>query len=51
MMLADGQESDVLEREALERSIPIVEGLILATSRDVGCGDQDDGQAESRWWC
>lgn len=33
MMLADGQESDVLEREALERSIPIVEGLILATSR------------------
>ncbi len=33
MMLADGQESDVLEREALERSIPIVEGLILASSR------------------
>ena len=33
MMLADGQESDVLEREALERSIPIVEGVILASSR------------------
>ncbi len=33
MMLADGQESDVLERESLERAIPIVEGLILATSR------------------
>jgi DNA-binding LacI/PurR family transcriptional regulator len=33
MMLADGQESDVFEREALERSIPIVEGIILASSR------------------
>ena len=33
MMLTDGQESDVLEREALERAIPIVEGLVLATSR------------------
>ena len=33
MVLADGQESDVLEREALERVIPIVEGLVLATSR------------------
>ncbi len=33
MVLADDQESDVLEREALERVIPIVEGLVLATSR------------------
>jgi LacI family repressor for deo operon, udp, cdd, tsx, nupC, and nupG len=33
MVLADGQESDVLEREALERVIPIVDGLVLATSR------------------
>ncbi|MET3805621.1 LacI family transcriptional regulator [Nakamurella sp. UYEF19] len=33
MVLADGQESEVLEREALERVIPIVEGLVLATSR------------------
>ncbi len=33
MMLADGQESELLEREALERSIPIAEGLILASSR------------------
>ncbi len=33
MVLADGQESDVLEREALDRVIPIAEGLVLATSR------------------
>ncbi|SDO88039.1 transcriptional regulator, LacI family [Nakamurella panacisegetis] len=33
MVLADGQESEVLEREALERVIPIVDGIVLATSR------------------
>ena len=33
MMLADGKESDVREREALERAIPIVEGIIMATRR------------------
>ena len=33
MMLADGQESDVLEREALERVIPIADGIVLASSR------------------
>jgi LacI family transcriptional regulator len=33
ILLADTQESDVLEREALDRSLPMVEGVVLATSR------------------
>ena len=33
MLLADAQESDVLEREALDRAIPTVEGMVLASSR------------------
>ncbi len=33
MLLADAQESDTLEREALERAIPIVEGIVIASSR------------------
>jgi DNA-binding LacI/PurR family transcriptional regulator len=33
MLLADAQESDVLEREALDRALPTVEGILLATSR------------------
>ena len=33
MVLTDGQESDVLEREALDRTLPAIEGLILGTSR------------------
>jgi LacI family transcriptional regulator len=33
MILADGQESDVLERESLERAMATVEGIVLATSR------------------
>ncbi len=33
MLLADAQESDVLEREALERALPTVEGIVLASSR------------------
>lgn len=33
MLLADAQESDVLEREALDRAIPTVEGIVLASSR------------------
>lgn len=33
MMLADAQESDVIEREALDRAVPMVEGIVLASSR------------------
>lgn len=33
MLLADAQESDRREREALDRALPIVEGVVLATSR------------------
>jgi len=33
ILLADTQESDVLEREALDRAVPMVEGVVLATSR------------------
>jgi LacI family transcriptional regulator len=33
MLLADAQESDVFEREALERALPTVEGIVLASSR------------------
>lgn len=33
MLLADAQESDVLEREAMERALPTVEGIVLASSR------------------
>ena len=33
MLLADAQESDVLEREALDRALPTVEGIVLASTR------------------
>jgi LacI family transcriptional regulator len=33
MMLADTQESDQHERTALERALPVVEGIVLASSR------------------
>jgi LacI family transcriptional regulator len=33
MVLADAQESDRLEREALERALPMVDGIVLASSR------------------
>ena len=33
MLLADAQESDVKEREALDRALPTVEGIVLASSR------------------
>ncbi len=33
ILLVDAQESDVLEREALERALPAVEGVVLASSR------------------
>lgn len=33
MLLADAQESDRLEREALERTLPAVEGIVLASTR------------------
>jgi LacI family transcriptional regulator len=33
MVLSDTQESDVLERQALERAMPAVEGIVLASSR------------------
>ncbi|MFJ2029184.1 LacI family DNA-binding transcriptional regulator [Streptosporangium sp. NPDC087985] len=33
MLLTDTQESDRLEREALERSLPTIEGIVLAGSR------------------
>ena len=33
MMLVDGQESDILEREALGRALPAVEGIVMASSR------------------
>ena len=33
MLLADAQESDQVEREALERALPTVEGMVLASSR------------------
>ena len=33
MLLADAQESDVLEREALDRALPTVDGIVLASSR------------------
>ena len=33
MLLVDGQESDVLEREAHDRALATVEGLVLASSR------------------
>ena len=36
MLLADAQESDVLEREALERALPTVEGIVLASTQNVG---------------
>jgi hypothetical protein len=32
MLLADTEESDVLEREAVTRATPIVEGVVLASS-------------------
>jgi DNA-binding LacI/PurR family transcriptional regulator len=33
MLLADAQESDVKERESLDRALPTVEGIVLASSR------------------
>ena len=33
MLLANTQESDRLERQALDRAIPVVEGIVLASSR------------------
>lgn len=33
LLLADAQESGVTEREAIERALPIVEGVVLAGSR------------------
>ena len=33
MLLADAQESDRLERQALERAIPTVEGIVLTSTR------------------
>jgi LacI family transcriptional regulator len=33
MLLADAQESDKLERQALERAIPTVEGIVLTSTR------------------
>src|SRR3954447_6415559 len=33
MLLADTQESDRLERESIERALPSVEGIVLASSR------------------
>jgi LacI family repressor for deo operon, udp, cdd, tsx, nupC, and nupG len=33
MILSDTQESDALERQALERAMPAVEGIVLASSR------------------
>lgn len=33
LLLADAQESDRLERQALERTLPAVEGIVLASSR------------------
>lgn len=33
MLLTDGQESQRLEREALERALPTVEGVVLASTR------------------
>ncbi|MGH3365755.1 MAG: LacI family DNA-binding transcriptional regulator [Nocardioidaceae bacterium] len=33
MLLADAQESDRLEREALDRAVPAVEGIVLASTR------------------
>jgi LacI family transcriptional regulator len=33
MILSDTQESDLLERQALERAMPAVEGIVLASSR------------------
>jgi LacI family transcriptional regulator, repressor for deo operon, udp, cdd, tsx, nupC, and nupG len=33
MLLADAQESQRLEREALERSVPSVDGIVLASTR------------------
>jgi LacI family transcriptional regulator len=33
MLLMDTQESDLLERQALERAMPTVEGIVLASSR------------------
>ena len=33
VLLVDAQESDRLEREALERALPVVEGVVLAGSR------------------
>ncbi|MER7444574.1 LacI family DNA-binding transcriptional regulator [Micromonospora avicenniae] len=33
MLLADAQESDQLEREALDRAVQTVEGIVLASSR------------------
>ncbi|MBD5785410.1 LacI family DNA-binding transcriptional regulator [Cellulosimicrobium terreum] len=33
LLVADAQESDEAERQALDRTLPLVEGVILATSR------------------
>lgn len=33
LLLADAQESDSLEREALERLVPVVDGIIIGSSR------------------
>ena len=33
LLLADTQEPDQLEREALERALPTVDGIVLASSR------------------
>ena len=48
MLLADGQESDVLEREAHDRALATVEGLVLATQPDVGRGDSGRPPNRSR---
>lgn len=33
VLLADTRESDLLERQALERTLPMIEGIVLASSR------------------
>ena len=33
VLLTDTRESDLLERQALERTLPVVEGMVLASSR------------------
>ena len=48
MLLADVQESGRLEREALERALPLVEGVVLGDVADVGLGDPDDRRSSAR---